>query len=57
MESGRCPKCKSDNIDYVNGPDFSDNEMWYEGYCDDCETDFQEIFEVKYKFSEITEKE
>ena len=27
--------------------------MWYEGYCEDCETEFQEIYEITYTKSEI----
>ena len=55
MEQGICPKCKSDNISYL-GPEFDDSFMWYEGYCEDCETEFDELYEIKYIESEITGK-
>ena len=52
-KAGHCPICNSGMIEYMNGPDFSENEVWYEGYCEDCETEFQEIYEITYTKSEI----
>ena len=57
MEAGLCPKCKSDMIEW-EGPEFECEELWYEGYCEDCETEFDELYELNYLESEITgEKE
>ena len=57
MEAGLCPKCKSDNISYI-GPELDDSLLWYEANCNDCETEFDELYELKYLESEITgEKE
>ena len=54
--AGTCPKCKSDNIHY-EGPEFDDAFLWYKGYCEDCETEFDELYELTYIKSEIKEKE
>ena len=57
MEAGICPKCKSgDNIQW-EGPEFECEELWYEGYCEDCETEFQEVYKLDYITTEIKEKE
>ena len=57
MKEGTCPKCNSDNTEYMCGAEYDDTQMWYEAECKDCETLYQEIYEVKYSHSEITEKE
>ena len=54
MEAGLCPKCKSDNISYL-GPEFDDSLLWYEANCNDCKTEFDELYEMKYLESEIKE--
>ena len=54
--AGICPKCKSDNI-YYEGPEVEPSFLWYEGYCEDCETEFDELYELTYIKSEIKEKE
>ena len=56
MEAGLCPKCKSDMIEW-EGPEFEFEELWYEGYCEDCETEFQEIYKLDYITTEIKDKE
>ncbi len=57
MEAGICPKCKSgDNIQW-EGLEFESEELWYEGYCEDCETEFQEVYKLDYITTEIKEKE
>tara|TARA_R110002020_G_scaffold8294_1_gene33545 strand:- start:448 stop:621 length:174 start_codon:yes stop_codon:yes gene_type:complete len=53
MEAGLCPKCKSDNISYI-GPEFDDALLWYEANCNDCKTEFDELYELNYLESEIT---
>ena len=55
MEAGLCPKCKSDMIEW-EGPEFEFEELWYEGYCEDCETEFQEIYKLDYITTEINAK-
>ena len=56
IKEGDCPGCNSNMIEYVAGPDSSDNEMWYECYCEDCGTEFYEIFEVTYLRTDIIGK-
>jgi len=44
---GECPYCHSDNVD-LQGPDFQDGMIYYDGHCADCENDFVEWYEVEY---------
>ena len=44
---GRCPKCGSENLDYVG--DFKEGDkLGYKFYCEDCESSGVEWYEVVY---------
>ena len=47
MDSGFCPYCKSDEIDW-EGPDPVDGMICYSGYCLDCENSFQEWYDITF---------
>lgn len=47
VEIGRCPRCKSKNIEIYNS-DWDGEYFWYECECHDCKTQFDQLFEMKY---------
>lgn len=46
-EQCTCPYCGSDNISWYDS-DFDDPYMTYNGVCNSCERNFDEVYELKY---------
>jgi len=44
---GKCPKCKSENINWHDS-ELQDGFIVYEATCDDCDTEFQEEYKLVY---------
>ena len=46
-EPGICPVCGSDDINYQD-PDFVDGDLYYQCYCSNCSTGFEEWYNLSY---------
>jgi transposase-like protein len=47
IQSGVCPKCSSQNIEYGSS-DFNNNFMTYKTKCEDCKTEFIEEYTLNF---------
>ena len=48
--AGKCPKCDSDNLQYLS-PEEDGDFLSYETDCKDCGLQFFEYYTIKYKHS------
>ena len=54
QESGVCPKCGSEAIDYDG---FDIDGVYYNARCEECGCEFQECYELKFQENVITNGE
>lgn len=47
-ELGKCPKCKSENLDWGD-KDFESDSMSFDVWCNDCDWSGVEVYEMKFQ--------
>lgn len=47
-EGSKCPSCSSTNIDRMPTPTLSDGECVFHVYCDECNAEWDERFELTH---------